>query len=167
MLRLKCLSALRSIKCQIAILDQPPPSSLQFTPETIQSFDDKSLIYDPPRRRKGRSRPKVMDLAKAGGIDLPHRSLSGFTLVVLYERPNRRHRSIAQQQPAAYGPSAKFDVTSNPCAYWRETGSLRAGADRRVGVSVVLDGENEGLAGINAIWIPYPVSVRPVYERVS
>ena len=36
-----------------------------------------------------------------------------------------------------------------------------------VGVSVALHGENKGLAGINAIWIPDPVSVCSVHERVS
>jgi hypothetical protein len=36
-----------------------------------------------------------------------------------------------------------------------------------VGVSVALHGDNKGLAGINEIWIPDPVSVCSVHERVS
>src|SRR6516162_911337 len=40
-------------------------------------------------------------------------------------------------------------------------------ADRSVGVSVALHGDNKGLAGINEIWIPDPVSVCSVHERVS
>jgi hypothetical protein len=40
-------------------------------------------------------------------------------------------------------------------------------ADRSVGVSVMFEGENKGLAGINEIGIPDPVSVCSVHERVS
>ena len=51
-------------------------------------------------------------------------------------------------------------------AYWGEAGS-DGRVDLSVGASVALHGENKGLAGINEIWIPDPVSVCSVHERVS
>src|SRR6516165_7830376 len=54
-------------------------------------------------------------------------------------------------------------INRNCCS----SSGIEGRADRSFGVSVALHGDNKGLAGINEIWIPDPVSVCSVHERVS
>jgi hypothetical protein len=69
--RLKCLSALASIKCQVAIFGL---TNRRHHPRRLRSWGlsarsgGKSLIYDSPSRRKGGSRLKLAQSGHAVAV---------------------------------------------------------------------------------------------------